>query len=71
MNQWLKANRLNLNVKKTKYMILGSKNRLKQIPEVPMKLTINNEQIEKTDTMKNIVMMIDENLEFSDHIDYI
>ena len=62
VDQWLKANRLTLNVKK---------NTLKQLPEVLSQLTINNEVISKVNVMKYSGMMIDENLDFNNHIDYI
>ncbi len=71
VDQWLKANRLTLNVKKTKFTILGSKNKLKQIPDALLKLSINHEEIDRVHVMKYLGMMIDENLDFTSHIDYI
>ena len=50
---------------KTKYMILGSKNKLKLVPDVPMKLAIDNEEIGKVATIKYLGIMIDEHLEFT------
>ena len=71
MDRWFKANRLTLNVKNMKYMIWDSKDKLKQLPTVASKLSINDEEISKVSTMKYLGMMIDENLEFTEHVEYI
>ena len=44
--KWLSANKLTLNNEKTKYMIIGSRQRLKNLDPVP-KISINGHQIER------------------------
>ncbi|CAB4000156.1 Hypothetical predicted protein [Paramuricea clavata] len=44
--KWLSANKLTLNNEKTKYMIIGSRQRLKNLDHVP-KISINGHQIER------------------------
>ena len=57
VHQWLLLNKLTLNVKKTKFLIYGSKNKLKQVTQLP--LHINNEEIERVETFKYLGMMLD------------
>ena len=52
VQQWLYANKLTLNVKKMKLMILGTKHKLKEIPSISIQLTLNNEIIESVTVFK-------------------
>ena len=69
VSEWLKANKLTLNVKKTKFVIFGSRHKLARNQDTP--LYINREQIERVKSMKYLGMMLDDQLTFEEHIDYI
>ena len=61
--KWLSANKLTLNNKKTKYMIIGSRQRLKNLDHVP-KIIINGHQIERV--YKNVLgIVIDDKLSWN------
>ena len=47
LSQWMLANNLTLNVKKTKLVIFGTKPRLAKIPDIPMTLKINDQIVEQ------------------------
>ena len=66
--QWLRANKLSLNVKKTKYMIIGNKNKLNGIQDV--NINVNNEPIERVNKFKYLGLIIDQHLTWDSHIDY-
>ncbi len=71
VQQWLYANKLTLNVKKTKLMIFGTKNKLRDIPQDQVDLILNNEKIELVRTFKYLGVQLDNMLTFEPHIDYI
>lgn len=66
INKWLNANKLKLNLEKTKFMVL-TKN---DISDSDIEVKINNESIGRVYTMKYLGMMINSNLKMSDHHDY-
>lgn len=63
INIWLKKNKLKLNETKTKIMEINFDS------EIVFK--INNEGIEKVNNMKYLGFIIDKEMKFKDHIDYI
>ena len=67
ITQWLRANKLSINVKKMKYMLIGSKNKLKNVKDTTIK--INDITIERVPNFKYLGMVIDENLLWDVHID--
>ena len=67
VSNWLKANKLSLNVDKSK-VVNFSKH---QDPEVPIRLRINNEPIELTTCVKYLGTLIDNKLSYQEHIKYI
>ena len=70
VNDWLQINNLSLNVLKTKYMIFH--NRQKNIEKyMHLKLKINNVEIERTKSFNFLGIIINENLNWSDHVSYI
>ncbi len=69
VHQWLLLNKLTLNVKKTKFMIYGSRQKLRQVNE--LLLHINGEEIERVPVFKYLGMMLDSELNFEAHISYI
>ena len=64
---WLRANKLTLNVKKTKFMIIGSKFKLDQVPN-DLTVKINNESLDRKFEYKSLGLHIDQYLNWSTHI---
>ncbi len=69
VDEWLKANRLTLNVKKTKYVIFGTRNKLEHVTR-DLNLEIGSEQIERVSHMKYLGVILDDKLTFDEHINY-
>ena len=67
--EWLKANRLSLNIKKCNYMIFNSKN--KHYNNTTHDVNLSNESIQRVDTTKFLGVLIDSNLTFKYHINQI
>ena len=65
--EWLKANKLSLNAKKTHYMIFKCKRKLKY----QISLNIDGESIDKVDKTKFLGVIIDKNLTWKSHIQYV
>ncbi len=65
--EWLRLNKLTLNVKKTKLLILGTLHKLSRIKYSP--LMICNEVVERVDYFKYLGIFLDKNLTFNHHID--
>lgn len=68
---WFKANKLSLNVSKTKYSIFHSQYQKKKIPSTLPKLQIDNTEIKRDKVTKFLGIYIDENLTWKHHIDTI
>ena len=68
VNKWLISNKLTLNMTKTEYMLIGSRQRLRTLSENP-NLKINSVPINRVSTTKSLGVIIDENLSWSSHID--
>ena len=68
--EWLNDHELTLNVAKSKFMIIGSSQRLKALGT--FSLQISDEFLDKADCYKYLgVIIINETLTWSDHVDYI
>ena len=63
--EWLKINKLSLNVKKTPFIIFHNKQ--KKIDIVP-KINIDKNQIDQVRSNKFLEVLINENLTWSDHM---
>ena len=59
---WLEANRLSLNITKTEFMIIGSRQRLSTINNYDLRVGVNRDQIRKVSKTKSLGLTIDENL---------
>ena len=66
---WMRENRLSLNVSKTKLKLVGSKPKLQQYKG--FLISLNGEPVETVDTFKYLSMIIDPQLHFHQHIDYV
>jgi hypothetical protein len=62
---WLRVNKLSLNLKKTSYMLFGSKK------HVCLNISLGNSLIEKTNVTKYLGLLIDSNLSWSHQFDLV
>lgn len=69
LSTWFKANKLSLNLKKTKLIIFCPKN--KQYPRTTIDIMIDNKKIEQVDSIKFLGVLIHENLNWKPHINLI
>ena len=67
VNQWLKANKLTLNIDKSKF-IIGSNKKLKSYSP---SIKINGKSMKECDHYKYLGVIIDKNLSWKKHIEYI
>ena len=70
INQWFHANKLSLNVTKTKYSFFHKTSKKNDIPLNLLRLQINNQNVEKTSSIKFLRLLLDENPLQKDHIKY-
>ena len=68
LNCWLKANRLSLNVAKTEFMIIGSRQRLLAESSEEICVSLENQRIERADHTKSLGLTIDDRLSWSNYI---
>ena len=68
INEWFSANKLSLNVGKTKFSLFHKSGKKYSIPSHPPRLKINNHDIERVNAMKFLGVLLDENLK---HIKYL
>ena len=73
LNSWLIANRLSLNIAKTEFMIIGSRQRLinHDVSITNLNICVNNTQIKRVQHTKSLGITIDENLTWKNHVDVI
>ena len=60
VHKWLISNKLTLNVEKTEYLIIGSRNRLNQIHSNP-EIVIGEQTIERVACKEFLGVIVDEN----------
>ena len=63
--EWLCDNSLCVNINKCKYMIIGSRNKLKHINNVNFNVQINKNKLERVSEMKYLGIILDENVKKS------
>ena len=68
INRWLTANKLILNRTKTEFMLIGSRQKLNNLPSLPS-LNINNVPIKHSQCSKSIGVLIDETVTRKNHVD--
>ena len=69
VSEWLRANKLTVNVNKTKYVVFGSRHQLQDKPD--LNLNISGQKIERVSTMKYLGVLLDDLLNFEEHIEYV
>ncbi len=67
LEDWFKANKLSLNASKTNYILFRNKNM--ELNDKNNKLLINGEEIVLVSKTKFLGIIIDEHLEWKEHID--
>ena len=70
IHNWLTANKLNLNMTKTDFMLIGSRRRLSNLTASP-KFAVNDFPVTKVSTAKSLGVIIDDNLDWGSHIENI
>ena len=68
VNEWLISNKPALNLTKTEYMLIGSRQRLSTLSENPF-LRIIGILLDRVSTTKSLGVLLDENLTWSSLID--
>ena len=71
INEWFEANKLSLNVEKTKYSLFHKPSRRDDLPLLLPKLLIKKHKVERVESIKFLGVLLDENLSWKDHIKYI
>lgn len=69
INEWFKANKLSLNVKKTKYTLFCKKSKLDDLPLILPPLIINNTNIKRECHISFLGVILDETLNWKKHIE--
>lgn len=67
LGEWLKVNKLKLNVSKTKLMIIGKDSNI----STSLNITIDGTEVEKVNSFKYLGVIVDDQLKFNEHIDYL
>ena len=70
ISNWLIANKLTLNMTKTEFMLIGSRQKLNSLSVIP-DLEINGTQLNRVNFTKSLYVLIGENLTWSNHINAI
>ena len=68
VQKWLKSNKLTLNVKKTKYMIIGSHYRLRHL-NGDLNVTVNGQRLTRATNYRYLGIEVDEALGWQPHVD--
>ena len=69
LNIWLKVNKLSLNIAKTEFMIIGSRQRLNVNVDGHINISINDQPIKKVNETETLGMTIDQHLTWSKHVE--
>ena len=68
ISKWLIANKLTLNMSKTEFMLIGSRQKLNTLTASPV-LNINGTPLNQVSTSKSLGVLIDANLTWGSHIE--
>ena len=68
IDRWLKANKLSLNVAKTEFMVISSRQKLQSLNDYTMNIHIDGVPINQSNQSKSLGLIIDENLSWKAHI---
>ena len=65
---WLQANKLTLNMTKTEFMLIGSRQRLNTLTASPT-ITMNNTQVSQVTATKSLGVIIDDKPDWHSHVE--
>ena len=68
INLWHRANKLGLNVGKTEFMVISSRQKLQSLNDKTINFNVEGVKINQTDNSKALGLNIDENLSCKEHI---
>ena len=71
INEWFEANKLSLNVGKTKHSLFHKPSRNDDLPLLFPRLLIKKIKVERVKSIKFLDVLLDENLSWKDHIKFI
>ena len=71
LNRWLIANKLSLNIAKTEFMVIGSRQRLATFDNHELRVTVDSEPVRQVTSTKTLGLTLDENLTWKNHIEVI
>ena len=71
LNRWLLANKLSLNIAKTEFMVIGSRQRLTTFDDHELCVTVNGASVKQVKSAKTLGITLDENLTWRNHVDAI
>ena len=71
VNEWFKANKLSLNTKKTEYTFFHKLSKKDNIPLLLQKLKIIDILIRRSNQIKFLGIVVDENITWNDHINIV
>ena len=66
ITSWLHDNKLTLNVTKSKFMVIGGRNKLSQFNDIA--IVANNDQLENVTKLKYLGVIINQHLTWHDHM---
>ena len=70
VHNWLKANKVTLNMTKTEFMLIGSRQRLSTVTVSPT-LAINHFRVTQVATANSLGVTIDHNIDWGSHMEKI
>ena len=68
LKNWLRANKLSLNMAKTEFMGISSRQKLQSLNDKTININLEGVKINQTDHIKALGLNIDENLSWKEHI---
>lgn len=68
LNDWLIRNKLSLNISKTEFMIIGSRQRLGHIKNLDIPIKLNGVNIKQVNSCKHLGVIVDESLSWHDQV---
>lgn len=71
INDYFCENKLKLNIQKSKYMVIGTKTKIKNIDSKNLSVCIGGVNLEGVEEFKYLGVVLDTTLSFNNHIDYI
>ena len=60
LSRWLKANKLSLNIAKTEFMVIGSRQRLATFDNHELRVTVDSEPVRQVNSTKTLGLTMDE-----------